>query len=68
LLVPVDFVFRTAEVEAKVNRLDAALQKTGGAPGKELWLTGRVDDSAREMLAASGWKVVENADEQLRKE
>lgn len=68
LVVPVDFVFRTVEVEAKLNRLDEALQKIGGAPGKELWLSGSVDVRAREMLTASKWKIMEKAGDRLMKE
>jgi len=61
LLLPLDFIFRTVEVEAKLNKLDDALKKAGGASGKELWITGRVDESAGKMLETSGWKVVEGA-------
>lgn len=68
LLVPVDYVSRTAEVKAKLDKLDDGLRKAGGVSEKELWLTGRVDTSAQEMLRASGWKVVEKANERLMKE
>ncbi len=67
VLLPLDLVFRTAEVEAKLKRLDGAIAKTGGTAGKEFWLTGRVDESARPMFEASGWKVTEHADAKLMK-
>jgi hypothetical protein len=65
LLAPVDFLFRTVEVEAKLNRIEEALGRAGGIQGKELWLTGRVDGSARGMLESSGWTIIENAGSRL---
>lgn len=65
LAVPVDYVFWTAEVAAKVKKIDIVLKASGGVPSKELWLTGKVDRSARQMLEASGWKITANAREQL---
>ena len=67
VLVPVDLVARTAEVQGKLDRLDAAIGKAGETAGKEFWLTGSVDDDARQMFAASGWKVTEHADNKLMK-
>jgi len=67
LLVPVDYVVRTAEVEGKLKRIDDAIGKAGGAKDKELWITGMADESARKMLSDGGWKIVEKADRQLMK-
>ena len=55
-LLPMDFVFGTEEVQAKLGRLDDALEKAGGIAGKELWVTGQIDGSAMKMLEASGWE------------
>ena len=65
LTIPVDYMFRTEDMLRKLERLNSTLQKEGNAPAKQLWLTGRVDSSAREMLEASGWKITENAGEFL---
>lgn len=66
LLLPLDYVYPTVEVKAKLGKLDDELKKAG-VIGKELWITGRVDESARTMFKDSGWKVVQNAQERLMK-
>ena len=65
LLVPVDYLFWNERVEKKVIRIDeqiAALEVPGK---KELWVTGKVDRKAREMLVARGWQVHEDVREKL---
>ena len=68
LLVPVDFIFWTSDVKAKLDKLEEGLSKAGGAAGKEIWITGQVHETAGKMLEASGWKVVEKAGDRLMKD
>jgi len=65
-LLPLDYVYPTADVQAKLANLDDELKKAS-VSGKELWITGRVDESARPMFKDSGWQVVEKALEHLTK-
>jgi hypothetical protein len=66
LLLPLDYIYPTVDVSAKLAKIDRALTKDG-ITGKELWITGRVDESARALFKDSGWEVVENAYERLMK-
>lgn len=67
LAVPLDHVFWTAEVSGKLDRIEEDMAKSGDVSGKELWLAGSVDGGARQALAASGWKIMDNAYETLMK-
>lgn len=60
LLVPVDYLFWNERVENKVARIDEQIAALEAPGAKELWVTGRVDPKAREMLAARGWQVHED--------
>lgn len=61
LISPVDYVFLTTRVENKLNRLDEAINSMGGTRGKELWITGKIDQNALNTVRGRGWKVVEDA-------
>ena len=65
VLLPLDFIFRTEEVQAKLDKLDDALGSASALAAKELWITGQVDESAREMLEADGWQYEEKAGKKL---
>lgn len=67
ILAPLDYVFWTTELEARVDAYEKALAKGGSAGSRELWVTGRFDTAAREAFAARGWKIVEEARGQLTK-
>jgi len=65
LVTPVDYLFWTPKVAAKVGRLDqkvAGLQVSGK---KEVWITGQMDTGARNMLRTAGWQVHEKCAETL---
>jgi len=57
LIAPVDFIFWTEALEDKIELLEDAIQETGGAARKELWLSGRIDPGARSQFEARGWRV-----------
>ena len=67
LLAPVDDVFWTKELAAKVDKMDQALAKNATVTSKEVWITGRFDGAARKEFEQRGWKVVENAENSLTK-
>jgi hypothetical protein len=67
LPAPVDYLFWTDRLTQKIVRLDekiAGLQLSGG---KEVWVTGRIDGEAQEVMSAGGWKIEENCGEKLLK-
>jgi hypothetical protein len=66
VLLPLDYIYPTVDVAAKLAKIDSMLKKDG-VTGKELWITGRVDEAARPMFKDSGWQVVENAYERIMK-
>ena len=68
ILLPLDYVFRTKDVQDKLDNLDSALGKAGAVAGKELWITGQVDESAGEMLKSAGWRYEEKIGDKLKGE
>jgi len=67
LLVPVDYVFWTQPLANKVKSFEANIAKMEGISGKELWISGKFDNSARTNFEASGWQVKEDANTILLK-
>jgi hypothetical protein len=65
LLSPVDYVFWTKKLEDKLNAFESGVQKMTEANGKELWISGRMDEGARAQFEKRGWKVQENAEKDL---
>jgi len=63
--LPLDNIFFTIKVNNKIQVVNVGLEKVGGVASKELWLAGKVNASAKEMLEASGWKITENATDRL---
>ncbi len=67
LISSVDYLFWTAKVKEKMNRLDEQIGAMAGVNGKELWISGEIDTNAKEMFARRKWKVVDNANTELIK-
>jgi hypothetical protein len=65
LLAPVDYVFWTKKLEDKLNAFERGVKTMPGATGKELWITGRMEKSARAQFEKRGWIVKENAENNL---
>lgn len=63
VLMPLDYVFWTKNVAAKVEAFDKATPDSS----KEFWVTGRVDSTARAEFEKRGWTVVEEAKTRLLK-
>jgi hypothetical protein len=62
----VDYVFWTEEVQRGLEKVNSDL-KTFPVSGKELWISGKVDQKVREMFTKTGWKIQENANDILFK-
>jgi hypothetical protein len=67
LLAPVDFVVWTKKLEAKMNVFESSLKESKDVTGKELWITGKIDKTARDHFEGRGWKITENANDILLK-
>jgi hypothetical protein len=67
LLAPVDYVIWTKKLDDEVKSLDSSIQKMGTASSKELWVTGKLEKTARANFESNGWKVKENANDVLIK-
>lgn len=67
LIAPVDYVFWTAKLAQKVDKLDKGVAALGTNPTKEIWVSGVMDSEALNMLTTRGWKVQTKSDELLIK-
>jgi len=65
LLAPVDYVFWTKKLEDKINSLEKDLGNLPGTTGKELWISGRMDEGARAQFEQRGWKIQDDAENKL---
>jgi hypothetical protein len=67
LLAPADYVAWTQKLEGKIKSFESSAEKIGPVPAKELWITGKMDKTARVNFESHGWKVTENANDTLIK-
>jgi hypothetical protein len=67
LLLPADYVVWTKQLAGKVKSFENAISKMVGISGKEIWITGKFDKTARASFESKGWKVRENANSILLK-
>jgi hypothetical protein len=67
ILQPLDYIYWTKDVQRAMKAADSDLKKLPEVSGKEMWIPGKVDQKAREMLTKLGWKIVENANDNLFK-
>jgi len=67
LIAPVDYVFWTAKLARKVDKLDKGVVALGAKGAKEVWISGKMDSEAHNMLTTRGWKVQERSDDLLIK-
>ena len=61
ILAPVDILYWCPEAEARL----AALKKSAGTKGVELWLTGTATEKAKEKVAAAGMTLKEKVGSNL---
>jgi hypothetical protein len=67
ILQPLDYIYWTKDVQRAMKTADSDLKKLPEVSGKEMWIPGKFDKKAREMLMATDWKIQENANDVLLK-
>jgi hypothetical protein len=67
LLAPADYVFWTKKLDDKIKSFAGGIEKMDAISSKELWVTGKLDKTARANFESNGWKVKENANDVLIK-
>jgi len=67
ILAPADYIFWTKKLEDKVHSFENNISKMTDISGKELWITGKFDKTARAKFESKGWMVKENANAILLK-
>ena len=65
-LFPLDYVAWTRALWLKHSAASMSLKALPGVTGKELWIEGIVDQVARKVLEANGWKVEDNVGVKFR--
>lgn len=65
LLAPADYVFWTQKLEDKIKSFDSSMKTMTAVSARELWITGKMDKTARKNFESYGWKVTENANDIL---
>ena len=60
LPLPVDYIFWTQPVAAKLQLIDNGIARISGLRGKTLWLGGRIENRAGIEFTRRGWKLVQN--------
>ncbi len=61
LPLPVDYIFWTERVASKLQAFENDLSRLENVKGKELWISGKVEQHAKDMIAAQGWEIVQGA-------
>ena len=65
LLSEVDNVFWTKGVGDVLNGLEKDVAKLSDVSGKEVWISGKMDDTARQIWESKGWKIVQDANDKI---
>ena len=60
LPLPVDYVFWTEAVAGKLQTIENGLARIKDIKGKEMLISGKVEQHAGEMIANRGWQVIQN--------
>ncbi len=63
----VDYVFWTKGVADVLNGIEADVAKIADVSGKEVWISGKMDDTARKAWEARGWKIIQDANKKIFK-
>ena len=66
-MFPLDYVAWTSALMKKESASSASINKLYGNVNKELWITGKFDPVARNVLQAKGWKVEDNVGDKLNR-
>ncbi len=67
LLSEVDYVFWTKEVGDVLNGIEIDVAKLPDVSGKEVWISGKMEDTARKAWESRGWKIFQDANDKIFK-
>ena len=67
LPLPVDYIFWTETVAAKLQALENALASIKDVKGKEIWINGKIEHNAATQFALRDWKIIQDANNKLIK-
>jgi len=59
-ILPLDYIAWTSLLAGKEAEISKAIESLPGVTGKELWIMGTVDSTARTALQKRGWKIEDN--------
>jgi hypothetical protein len=62
---PLDYLVWTEPIARFVTAVNKLVDETGGAKGKQLWVTGTLSARAKKELESRGWAVQERTEERL---
>ena len=60
LPLPVDYIFWTETVAAKLQAFENGLARIKNIKGKKMWITGKVEHNAGIHFADQGWKIIQD--------
>ena len=60
LPLPVDYIFWTKNVASKLQLIENGIARIKDVKGKELWVSGQVEQLTGEQITNRGWKIVQN--------
>jgi hypothetical protein len=67
LLGDVDYVYWTREIGDVLIGVENDVAELSGVSAKEVWITGKIDDTARNVWESKGWKIVQDANNRIFK-
>jgi hypothetical protein len=67
LLGDVDYVYWTREIGDVLNGVENDVAELSGVSAKEVWISGKIDDTARKVWESKGWKIVQDANNKIFK-
>ena len=60
LPLPIDYLFWTETVAAKLQAFENGLARIKDVKGKEMWISGKVEHDAGTQFANRGWKIIQD--------
>ena len=67
LPLPVDYIFWTETVAAKLQAFENGLARIKNIKGKEIWISGKVEHNTGTHFANRGWKIIQDVNSKLIK-
>ncbi|MEA1923920.1 MAG: hypothetical protein U9N63_14865, partial [Pseudomonadota bacterium] len=60
LPLPVDYIFWTKNVASKLQLIENGIARIKDVKGKELWVSGQVEQLTGEQISKRGWNIIQN--------